>query len=209
MEHDATRAPRIAPGTRGDIGRLNFALARLLGAATGGGPPNIFTTLGRHRRLFRKWLRFAGALMPGGVLPRDESELLILRVAHNCGSSYEWQHHMRLAAAAGVSQDEIERVRLGTAEVGWSLRRSAMLTAADELHATRTISDETWSRLAAFLSEVELIELCMLVGHYEMVAMTLNALGVQPDPDPGRRTRLVRAVQGITARGVRAKGNQS
>jgi hypothetical protein len=36
------------------------------------------------------------------------------------------------------------------------------------------------------MSETELIELCMLAGHYEMLAMTLNSLGVQPDPPPGR-----------------------
>ena len=33
-----------------------------------------------------------------------------------------------------------------------------------------------WSRLAAELSEVELIELCLLIGHYEMLAMTLESL---------------------------------
>jgi hypothetical protein len=26
------------------------------------------------------------------------------------------------------------------------------------------------------------MELCFLVGHYEMVAMTLNSLGVEPEP---------------------------
>ena len=40
-------------------------------------------TIARHRRLFRPWLRFAATLMPGGVLPRADSELVILRVAHN------------------------------------------------------------------------------------------------------------------------------
>jgi AhpD family alkylhydroperoxidase len=199
--------PRIAPGTRAEIGRVNFAIARFLGAATGGGPPNIFTTLGRHRGLFRKWLRFVSALMPGGVLPRDESELLILRTAHNCGCDYEWQHHARLARTAGLSADEIERVRRG-ADEAWSPRRAAMLTAADELHANRNISDTTWSQLTGFLSDVELIELCLLVGHYEMLAMTLNALGVQPDRAPsGRRTRLMRVADVVTAR--RARGSAS
>jgi alkylhydroperoxidase family enzyme len=201
--------PRIAPGKREDLGRVNFAIARLLGAATGGGPPNVFTTIGRHRRLFRKWLRFAGALMPGGVLPRDESELLILRVAHNCGSDYEWQQHARMAATTGVTSEEIERVRQGPDGTGWSPRRAAMLTAADELHETRTISDATWSRLAGFLSEVELIELCMLVGHYEMLAMTLNALGVQTDAAPSRRTGLMRAVGRLTSRGTTARRSAS
>ena len=38
-----------------------------------------------------------------------------------------------------------------------------------------------WSELHALYSDVELIELCMLVGHYEMLAMTLNTLRVQPE----------------------------
>src|SRR5688572_15667357 len=106
-------APRIAPGSRADIGLVNAAIARVMGLATGGPPPNIFTTLARHRGLFRRWLLFAGGLMPGGSLPRAESELLILRVAHNTGSEYEWSHHKRLGLAAGLSVEEVERVRSG------------------------------------------------------------------------------------------------
>ena len=60
-------------------------------------------------------------------------------------------------------------------------RQRLLLRAADELHEHRDIPDELWADLSATLSEVELIELCMLIGHYEMLAMTLNALRVQPD----------------------------
>src|SRR5438270_92593 len=78
-------APRLAPGTRREIGALNALIVRAIGLATGGRPPNVFTTLARHRRLFRAWLRFAGRLMPRGTLPRADTELVILRVAHHCG----------------------------------------------------------------------------------------------------------------------------
>src|SRR4051794_38390485 len=184
--------PRIAPGTARDIGRVNFTIARAIGMATGGGPAPRFPTLARHRRPFRRWLRFAGALMPGGRLPRAESELLILRVAHNCGCEYEWGHHERLGKSAGLTAEEVERVREGPDAEGWSPRRRALLRAADELHASsREISDELWPQLRAELSDADLIELCMLVGHYEMLAMTLNSLRVQPDPLPsGPPSRL-------------------
>ena len=195
-----TAAPRIAPGTREQIGRVNFALTRAIGAAVGGGPPNIFTTLARNRRLFRPWLRFAGRLMPGGSLPRAEAELVILRVAHNCASDYERGYHERLGRAAGLSAEEIERVRLGPDADGWSPERAALLRAADELHADRSISDELWSELSSRLSEPELIELCMLVGHYEMLAMTLNALRVQPDAPGGEPPRALARVQRLAER---------
>ena len=134
--------------------------------------------------------------MPGGRLPRADSEVLILRTAHNCGCEYEWGHHERLGVAAGLRSEDVERVRQGPGAAGWSQRQELLLRAADELHAERTISDSLWAELRPLYSDRELIELCMLVGHYEMLAMTLNALGVQPDRlgrgQPPRLARLLR-----------------
>jgi AhpD family alkylhydroperoxidase len=177
----AGEAPRIAPGNRRQIGLVNSAIVWALGRATGGRPPNVFTTLARHRGLFRRWLWFAGALMPGGKLPRVETELVILRVAHNTGCDYEWGHHERLGQRAGLSAEEVARVRRGPEAEGWSERRQLLLRAADELHAEGRIGEELWGRLAGHLDPVRLIELCMLIGHYEMLAMTLNSLRVQPE----------------------------
>ena len=176
-------AARIEPGTRAQTGLVNALIARAIGLAGGtAGPPALFTTLGRHRRLFRPWLRFASRLMPGGKLPRADAELVILRVAALAPSEYEWGHHERIARRFGLGPDAIARVREGADAEGWSPRQVAILRAVDELHATRTLADRTWESLeAAGLGETELIELPMLVGHYEMLAMTLNALRVTPD----------------------------
>ncbi len=205
-ETAAHEEPRLAPGTPEQIGRLNFLIARAIGLAAGGGPPNVFTTLARHRRLFRPWLRFAAALMPGGSLPRADSELVILRVAHNAGSRYEWQQHERLARAAGLSGDDVHRVRRGSEVPGWSPRQRVLLRATDELHSSRDISSALWDELRPLLGDKQLIELCMLVGHYEMLAMTLNALRVQPDELSPGTPRLSRRVQAMLARhGTRSR----
>src|SRR4051794_26193512 len=143
---------RVRPGDASEIGRLNALVARVAGAATGGEPPKVFTTLARHRRLFRRWLYFAGALMPGGVLPRAETELVILRVAHNSDCEYELRQHERLAAVAGLEPVEIERARSGPDAAGWSRRQELLLRAADELHADRTISDSLWAELRPLYS---------------------------------------------------------
>jgi alkylhydroperoxidase family enzyme len=195
------QGPRIEPGGPAEIGRVNYGIARLIGVASGGGPPHVFTTLARHRRIFRRWLRFAGALMPGGLLPRADSELVILRVAHNTGSEYEWRHHERLGAAAGLEPERIAAVRVGPEDDGWTERQRLLLRAADELHAERTLPDALWDGLRPLLSDEELIELCLLVGHYEMLAMTLNALAVAPDPLPtGPPKGLAAIVQRAAAR---------
>lgn len=194
----ASARPRIAPGGPGQIGRINWMIARVIGAATGGGPPNFATTLARHRRLFRPWLRFAGTLMPGGTLPRADTELLILNVAHDTGCEYEWHHHERLGRAAGLTAEEIDRTREGSAAEGWSERQRLLLRAAEELRSGHEISAALWEELRPMLSDAQLIELCMLVGHYQMLAMTLNSLGVRqdelPDGPPSRTSRFLQAI---------------
>jgi AhpD family alkylhydroperoxidase len=176
-----TASPRIPPGTRRRIGIVNWAIVRALGRASGGRPPNVFTTLARNRSLFRRWLFFAGGLMPGGKLPRRDTELVILRVAHNTACEYEWGHHERLGRRAGLSPAEVERVREGPEAPGWSERQRQLLRACDEMHADGEIGDRLWALLAAELDDDLMIELCMLIGHYEMLAMTLKSLRVQPE----------------------------
>src|SRR3954454_19201438 len=117
---------RIPPGTRKQTGPLNALIARIIGLGAGtAGAPALFTTLARHRRLFRPWLRFASRLMPGGKLPRRDAELVILRVAHLCGSDYEWAHHERIGRRFGLSAAEIARAREGAVADGWSPRQRA------------------------------------------------------------------------------------
>jgi alkylhydroperoxidase family enzyme len=188
-------APRIPPGTTAEIGRRNALIAAVLGRAAGSGPPNLFTTLARHRRLFGPWLRFAGALMPRGSLPRADSEVVILRVAHNCACEYEWRHHERIAPTSGVPAELVARVRDGADAGVFSPRQALLLRAADSLHEHRDLDDELWSELRGEFKDHELIELCMLVGHYEMLAMTLNSLRVAPDAFGARRpSRLLAAL---------------
>jgi AhpD family alkylhydroperoxidase len=174
-------SPRIPPADPGDLHLLLRPLIAIAGRAVGGPPPNIFRTLARHGRLFVPWLLFAGRLMPGGILPRRDTELVILRVAHNCRCRYEWDHHIRLGRKAGLREEEIDRIAEGPVAAAWSERDEILLRAADELHADRFISDGTWARLGEFLEHRELIELCMLVGHYEMLAGTISSTGIQPE----------------------------
>lgn len=117
---------------------------------------------------------------------------MILRVARNCGSAYEWQQHERLAQQAGLSANDLERARDTVDADGWTEHQRLLPRAADELHSQRDLSDELWNALAERLPEPGLIELVMLIGHYEMLAITLSALRVQPDVMPARPSRVAR-----------------
>jgi AhpD family alkylhydroperoxidase len=173
--------PRIQPGGRRELGLATWGFTRLAGRAMRSSPPNLFTTFGRHGGLFWSWLMFAGRLMPGGKLPRRDTELVILRVAHLRDCTYEWDHHVKIGRRAGVDEDDLRRIAEGPAASGWSDREQAILAAVDELHADRDVSDATWKRLRSHLSQRDLIELVFLAGHYEMLATAIGTLRIQPD----------------------------
>lgn len=171
----------MQPGSRRDVGPLAWGISVVAGRVAGTGPPNLFLTLGRHRRLFRGWLRFAGRLMPGGTFPRRETELVILRVAHVRSCDYERTHHERLGRKAGLGAVELARVADGPDAAGWTPRERVMLRATDALLRDHDIDDATWTALHAELGDRGCIELCLLVGHYDMLAGTITALRIQPD----------------------------
>jgi alkylhydroperoxidase family enzyme len=178
---------RVPPGDRHQLGLLNLVLATVISRAAGEPPLHVFTTLGRHRRLFRSWLRFSGRLMPFGRLPRREAEQVILRTAYLCGSAYEWHQHVVLGQRAGLAPDEIRALAAPLAPAaGRSPRDAAILAVVDELHSTRRLADGTWAAVSAVLDTTELLELLMLAGQYSALAGTLNALGVRPEGRPGR-----------------------
>jgi alkylhydroperoxidase family enzyme len=143
---------------------------------------NIFPTLARHPELFKAWLPFGGFLLINSELPGRDREIMTLRTALNCGSDYEWGQHVPIAATAGLTEEEIARVETGPDAPQWAPFDAALLRAADELHADSCISQATWEILRPAYSDRQLIELCMLVGQYHLVAYALNSLGVQREP---------------------------
>ncbi|WP_374595525.1 carboxymuconolactone decarboxylase family protein, partial [Aquabacterium sp.] len=142
---------------------------------------NVFATLAHDRGLFYRWLAFAARLMPYGKLPRADTERVILRVGYRTGSWYEWVQHVRIAQVAGLSADEIDDLQLDNAP-GWTDRTRALMLATDELIRQHHLGDDGWRRLRTHLNDKQCLEFCMLVGHYAMLAMTLNTLGVAVEP---------------------------
>jgi alkylhydroperoxidase family enzyme len=145
--------------------------------------PQVFLLLMRHRSLFRPWLRFASRLMPYGTLDRRDSELVILRVGWNCRSRYEWGQHVQIGLRAGLAAADVARVAQGSDAAGWSEKQSALLRATDDIHRDRRIGDATWSELAKHYKDRQLIEIGMLIGHYEMLAGVLNSVGLALEPE--------------------------
>jgi alkylhydroperoxidase family enzyme len=174
---DRPKTPRIPPLPPDEQDDQQREL--LAGAAAPGIPAaNIFATLVRNAGLFRRWMPFGGKIL-NGKLPARDRELLILRSGWRCQSVYEWGQHVLIGRAAGLTDDEIERLKRGADAAGWSEVDAALVRATDELHDDGCITDATWATLAGHYDEKQLIEIPMVVGQYHLVSFTLNSLGVQ------------------------------
>ena len=174
---------RIPPTTAADRDERTEELLALF-RREDGTDLNIFATLAHHPKLLKRWSAFGGTLLFGGQLPARDRELLILRTAWLCKAEYEWGQHVLIGRAAGITDDEIERIPKEISDE-WGPLEQALLRAADELHERSVISDRTWDVLAAEYDYQQLIEVCMVVGQYHMVAFTLNSLGVELESTPG------------------------
>jgi 4-carboxymuconolactone decarboxylase len=171
--------PRIAPVLPAD---RSLEQRRLLEPVGGDRAANVFATLIANPTLFQAWLPFCLHLLRCPEFSARQREIIILRTAWLCGTHYEWAHHVGFALASRLSEDEITALATGPG-ANWTAEENCLLDAVDELHATYTLTDATWNRLAAFLDPRQLIALPMLVGQYTMLAATLNSLRVAVDDD--------------------------
>src|SRR5690348_3719191 len=140
---------RLRPASRAEMGFVNSILTGVSARAAGTTKPlNLFTTVARNRGLFLRWILFAGALTPGGKLPRADTELVILRVSHRTGAEYEAVHHREIGRKVGLSKDAISAVADDDLGDGpWTERQRLLLAAVDELHDENAIGDETFAGL--------------------------------------------------------------
>lgn len=163
---------------------------------------NIFATFIRHPRMFRPYAEFGWYLLEDSTLDPRHRELAILRVAARTSSAYEAAQHRRIALRAGLTTDEVDLVAEIAAPLdardGFDELDRSIVVAADELLAGHVVGDDTWSTLASFLDERQLIDLVFTIGAYCMIAFALNSFGVAIDDRLSDRD-LARPAEGIPA----------
>ncbi len=144
---------------------------------------NALGTFARHPELARAFNTFNGHVLFATTLSARQRELLVRRVAAVRGTDYEWRQHLVLAAEAGITQDEVDRVAEGPGAPGWSPVDRAMVGAVDELLSDAMVADPTWEVLAGELEVEQLMDLVFTVGTYDLLAMAFRSFGVPLDDD--------------------------
>ncbi len=187
------KPPRLLPLDPSEFGQeaseIVAALRRTLSSAATDEVPELIATLLRHPALFRRFIELALQLL-GGALPARDRELAILRTTWLCKTPYEWGEHVAIGKrVADLTEEEIKRIREGSASAGWNTHDRAIIRAVEELHEDAMISDSTWAVLTRTLDDKQLIELPILIGQFHGVSYLENAL----------RVRLIAGNAGLSA----------
>lgn len=146
----------------------------------GGRDLNLFRVLMHHPKLTRRWTVFAGHVLQKQTVPLRERELLILRIGWLNQAEYEWAQHVEIAKRGGISEAEIEQVKLGP-RGHWNAHEAALLQAVDDLYNNSVVSDETWAALSAKYSTEQMMDVVFTIGQYNLVSWALNSFGVPLD----------------------------
>ena len=137
-----------------------------------GNPLNIHNMMAHNAALTQAWMPLRNYIVANSSLAPEHRELLILRTALNCNTSYEWEHHVVRGRDAGLSDEEIQRVKEGPTASQWPPASRLLLQAADDCYRDSQISDETYPDLSLHFDVRQQLDIITTVGMY----MTLAAI---------------------------------
>ena len=126
----------------------------------------------------------------GGVLPADVRELCILRLATRRGYGYEWAHHQRPAAQAGLDAATVDAITSGDEPAGLRPDQVAALRAVDAVTADRELPPDVYAAIVDAVGTRGAVELVALCGLYGLMGAMVTAFGIPVEaglptpPDP-------------------------
>ena len=139
---------------------------------------NIFLALTQTPDLLDGFLTYANALRNSPLNPRLR-ELAILTVGHLAKSRYEIAHHQSHGLKAGLTQAQLDAVPQFETSALYSVEEKAVMAFAKQSTLEVDVSDEAWAKVAAFLSEPELISLVVVVAWYNSGVRIMASLDIE------------------------------
>jgi alkylhydroperoxidase family enzyme len=144
---------------------------------------NMTGMFANHPALAEAYFTFNAHILWRTTLTARQRELVILRVAALRSARYLFAQHVHMAREAEISDEELERTKVGPEAAGWEPFDRTLLTAADELIGSAKIGDDTWVALREQLDTHQLMDLVYTIGAYEVLSFAENSFGLEIDAD--------------------------
>lgn len=146
---------------------------------------NLYRVLNNSPNCSRIAQRMADFVFKGNRLDGRLKELAIMAVAYLARSDYAWSHHLVIRKNHGVSEEDVRQLMNRLDGRPHTLDERARLTvdAAREMTENIAMSDETFAALRGFLNNEEVVDLVMIIGHYNGMGRVLRTLGIDIEAD--------------------------
>lgn len=156
----------LDPAERGEFGRVI----------------NLFRVLANNPRLLRSYLLWSGTIWDGCGLDERQRELVILQVALEQRSEYEWNQHVSIAQEVGITPAELAALLDGTLEE-FEPAEAALLEFTRASVAGNGSVMEHRAALREYFEDGAVVGIVVLVSHYIATAYIVEALDIDLDEE--------------------------
>ena len=143
----------------------------------GGQAHDMVSTMAMYPPLLEAMETLGNAVYPGGSLPRELKELIILQSSINNSCQFCTKSHIDIAKGLGISEDPVKMLQ------DIEQLKPEYACALDYLNAifedSNRIPDSMFDKLRDHFSEAEIVELTFLIGYINMLNWFNNALQVE------------------------------
>jgi 4-carboxymuconolactone decarboxylase len=166
-----------------DAAREVFAFWEGPAARDNGSRSTVMMTLANHPKLAIATLNLGKYFIMESTLSVRQQKMIVLRVAHKFGSTYQWAHNSLSARHCGMTAAEIEALKQGGSTSIWNNEDRIMLKTIDLLCQGGQIDDAAWQELSPVMNRQQIMDLIHAVGYFTMIAWSLIAMKVQLEPE--------------------------
>ena len=145
---------------------------------------HLYKTLAHAPYLCRDVIRLGNKLLNKGKLPEDLRELAILQVSHLTHATYERVKHEEIGRRVGLSQEKIDAITDWENTTLFDAKERAVLRFSQETTQAVRASSQIFDEVLHHLGEVQVVELTVTIGFYNMISRILETLGVELEPNP-------------------------
>jgi 4-carboxymuconolactone decarboxylase len=188
---DGPRLPLVLPGVLTE--RQREVYDRVAGGRRANGPFAVTDDDGALTGPFNALLfapeiggalgRLGEAIRYGGSLSDRVREIAILTVAAHHRSDFEWYAHERVGEQVGLSEVEMQRIRRGEPLEHPSEREAAAVAFCRAVVRDRDVDTAVHDRAVTLLGHSAVVEIVVLVGYYQALALLLSVFHVgSPEP---------------------------
>lgn len=124
-----------------------------------------------------------------GGLSKRERQLAILAVARFWGAEYPWAAQARAAETIGLEREIVDTINNGGTPKLDNPRERAAYEVAQELLASKKLSEASYASAAKLFGEKELVSLIATVGQFSMTCLTTIAFDCTPTPEMVHKLR--------------------